>query len=153
MYLSTYYASPSASSSSISRACRVRFASTTLSSRPAHSLAPPSRTFARCAPPSNASCRSLSFSSAIQLVRCSAPRWCRGVERRSPVSLRAQIRTASPVFERKIATMGMIGCVLTDFNCALISLLLSSCFLFGVRISKCSFCHLQNPEFINLYFG
>ncbi|KAL2245304.1 putative aconitate hydratase, cytoplasmic [Sesamum indicum] len=114
MYISTYCSSSSASSSSILKACRVRFAST-LSSSVKHSFSSPSsRTFARNPPlhsssrPSSLGYRSLSFSSALRSIRCSAPRWSHGVDWRSPVSLRAQIRTASPVlerFERKIATM------------------------------------------------
>ncbi|KAL0353650.1 UNVERIFIED_CONTAM: Aconitate hydratase 3, mitochondrial [Sesamum angustifolium] len=109
MYISTYCSSSSASSSSILKACRVRFAST-LSSSVNHSFSSPSRTFARNPPsrPSIVGYRSLSFSSALRSIRCSAPRWSHGVDWRSPVSLRAQIRTASPVlerFERKIATM------------------------------------------------
>lgn len=50
-----------------------------------------------------------SFSSALRSVRCSVPRWSHGVDWKSPASLSAQIRTASPVFNgfyRKIATMG-----------------------------------------------
>lgn len=92
MYLSTYYALPSTSSSSIFRDCTVRVASTA-----AHSLTPPSRTFSRCPPPSTASYQSL--------------RWSRGADWQSPVSLRAHIRTVSPVLHRKITTMGMIRCV------------------------------------------
>ncbi|XP_051151881.1 aconitate hydratase, cytoplasmic-like [Andrographis paniculata] len=51
-------------------------------------------------------------SSSVSFIRhsrnfslVSAPRWRYGVDWRSPVSLRAQIRIASPVPERKIATM------------------------------------------------
>lgn len=50
-----------------------------------------------------------SFSSALRSVRCSVPRWSHGVDWKSPASLSAQIRTASPAFNcfyRKIATMG-----------------------------------------------
>ncbi|KAK6154428.1 hypothetical protein DH2020_008676 [Rehmannia glutinosa] len=114
MYFPTYCSSPSSTSStSILRVCRVRFASI-VSSSVNRSFSSPSRTFSRnqpshaCPPPSNISCRSLSFSSAFRSIRCSAPRWSYGVGLRSPVSLRAQSRTASPVFERferKIATM------------------------------------------------
>ncbi|KAK6132947.1 hypothetical protein DH2020_033331 [Rehmannia glutinosa] len=114
MYFPSYCSSPSSTSStSILRACRVRFAST-VSSSVNRSFSTPSRTFARnppshaCSPPSNISYRSSSFSSEFRLVRCSAPRWSYGVDWRSPASLRAQIRTVSPVldrFERKIATM------------------------------------------------
>ncbi|XP_010278679.1 PREDICTED: aconitate hydratase, cytoplasmic-like [Nelumbo nucifera] len=52
--------------------------------------------------------RSLSFSSAFLSLRSSAPRWSHGFDWKSPLSLRAQIRTAAPVierFQRKIATM------------------------------------------------
>ncbi|KAG8365085.1 hypothetical protein BUALT_Bualt18G0067500 [Buddleja alternifolia] len=122
MYLPTHCSSSSASSSSSSiliRACRIRFANSSSSSSSVNrsfSL-PPSRTFAKnttsfaCSPPSTViSHWSLNFASAFRSIRCSAPRWSHGgVDWRSPVSLRAQIRTtASPVlqrFERKIATM------------------------------------------------
>ncbi|GFP98143.1 aconitate hydratase 2 mitochondrial [Phtheirospermum japonicum] len=97
--------SSTSSSSSILRAYRgARFVST-ISSSVSHS---PSPTFTRNSPPSKISYRSLSYSSALRPIRCSAPRWSHGVEWRSPVSLSAQIRAASPVlerFERKIATM------------------------------------------------
>lgn len=52
---------------------------------------------------------SSSFSSALRSVRCSVPRWSHGVDWKSPASLSAQIRTASPVFNgfyRKMATLG-----------------------------------------------
>ncbi|KAG6393747.1 hypothetical protein SASPL_144316 [Salvia splendens] len=87
MFLSTYYASPSTSSSPspIFRARALRFASS-LSPPPCRTLAPPS-------------CRSTSFSSAL--------RWSRGADSRLRVGLRAQIGAASPALERKIATMGL----------------------------------------------
>ncbi|KAK4420771.1 Aconitate hydratase 3, mitochondrial [Sesamum alatum] len=98
------YCSSSSTSSSILRACGVRFAST-LSSSVNRSFSSPCRA---STPACSISCRSVSFSPAFRSVRCSAPRWSYGVDWRSPVSLRAQIRSASPVlerFERKIATM------------------------------------------------
>ncbi|KAL6544479.1 Acyl CoA oxidase [Orobanche minor] len=105
MYFPTYCSpSSTASSSSIIRACTVRFA-TTISSSVNHSFPRP---FPRNSCPSNTSYRSLSLSSAFRPIRCSASRWSHGVDRRHSVSVRAQIRTASPVlerFERKIATM------------------------------------------------
>lgn len=122
MYISTYCASSSKSSSSILRACRVRSTSS-LSSPVNHSFSPSSRTFKPAShastPPSNVSYRSPSFSPAFRSVSCSALRWSHRVDLRSPVSLRAQIRSSSPVlerFERKIATMGMIRFVRTDFE-------------------------------------
>ncbi|KAL0406931.1 UNVERIFIED_CONTAM: Aconitate hydratase 3, mitochondrial [Sesamum latifolium] len=103
MYFPSYCSSPS-TSSSVLRACRVRFASTLFSSVTRSFSSP-----CRASPPAcNVSCRSVCFSPASRSVRCSAPRWSYGVDWRSPVSLRAQIRSASPVlerFERKIATM------------------------------------------------
>ncbi|XP_022877543.1 aconitate hydratase, cytoplasmic [Olea europaea var. sylvestris] len=105
MYLPTY-----CSSSSILRACRIRTASTLSASAPSFSSVVASRTSAkqdsvRFSSLSSVSFRSRSFSSSL---RSSALRWSHGVDWRSPVSLRAQIRTASPVLERlerKIATM------------------------------------------------
>ncbi|KAH6795775.1 hypothetical protein C2S51_036761 [Perilla frutescens var. frutescens] len=112
--------SSSATSSSIFRACTHRFASALSSSLNRSSFSSPSRTFVHNSP-SPASCRSPSFSSAFRSIRCSAPRWSHGVDWRSPISLRAQIRTASPVlerFQRKIATMasenpfnGILSCL------------------------------------------
>ncbi|KZV58506.1 hypothetical protein F511_23759 [Dorcoceras hygrometricum] len=102
MYLSSCY-SPSSSSSSVLRACRFRFAS---SFSPLRSSQPPPRVAVSKA--SVGYHRSLSLSSALRSHRCSVPRWSFGVGSRSPVSLRAQIRTSSPVlerFERRIATM------------------------------------------------
>ncbi|XP_022733432.1 aconitate hydratase, cytoplasmic-like isoform X2 [Durio zibethinus] len=52
--------------------------------------------------------RSLSFSSSLWSLRCSAPRWSRGVDWRSPGRLRAQARISGPVmerFRRRIATI------------------------------------------------
>lgn len=141
MYFPTYWSSPSTtSSSSILRACRLRFVST-LSSSLNHSFAPPSQV---CPPPSTISSRSLSFSSAFRSLRCSAPRWSYGVDWRSPVSLRAQIRTASPVlerFERKIATMGMMRFIL----CVFVS---NSVFFLTVE-----FCSLFVGSFFFSFFG
>ncbi|KAL2247627.1 UNVERIFIED_CONTAM: Aconitate hydratase 3, mitochondrial [Sesamum indicum] len=93
--------SSSSTSSSVLRACRVRFAST-LSSSVTRSFSSPCRASPRTC---SGSCRSVCLSPAF---RCSAPRWSYGVDWRSPVRVRAQIRSASPVlerFERKIATM------------------------------------------------
>ncbi|GFP98142.1 aconitate hydratase 2 mitochondrial [Phtheirospermum japonicum] len=73
------------------------FAST-ISSSLNHSFSSPSLTFARNLPPSiSISYRSSSFSSAFRSIRCSAPPRSYCVGCRSPVSVRAQIRTASPV--------------------------------------------------------
>lgn len=109
MYFPTY-CSPPSSSSAVVRACRHRVAST-LSSGAAPSCSLPSRVFAR-EPPCRVGCRSVSISGALRLAARSTPtRWSHGVVWRSPVSLRAQIRAASPVLERsrrRIATMGMI---------------------------------------------
>lgn len=106
----------SATTTTISRACTHRFASTRFYSLH-HSFSSHSRTFLRPA----ASCRSLSFSSPFRSVRCSFPRWSHGVDWRSPVSVRAQINTASPVlerFERNIASMGRIEFF---FYCAMLN--------------------------------
>ncbi|KAK3027934.1 hypothetical protein RJ639_039401 [Escallonia herrerae] len=101
----------SSSSSALLRASRVRF-STTLTS-----LGPSSALSRASASPSlsgtsfwSASFRSFSSFPAFRSLRCSAPRWSHGVDWRSPVSLRAQIRTAAPVierFQRRIATMAL----------------------------------------------
>ncbi|KAK4714908.1 hypothetical protein R3W88_020815 [Solanum pinnatisectum] len=48
------------------------------------------------------------FATTYRSIRCSVPRWSNyGVNRRFPISLKAQIRTASPVVERNVATMGI----------------------------------------------
>uniref|UniRef100_A0A5B7BK45 Aconitate hydratase n=1 Tax=Davidia involucrata TaxID=16924 RepID=A0A5B7BK45_DAVIN len=108
-----YIATPS-SSSALLRVSRVRFSSslpsfssslfrTSISS----SLSRPSVSFPQSSA-STISNRSLSFSFAFRSLRSSVPRWSHGVDWRSPVSLKAQIRTAAPVierFERKISTM------------------------------------------------
>ncbi|XVE80397.1 hypothetical protein DITRI_Ditri14bG0136300 [Diplodiscus trichospermus] len=52
--------------------------------------------------------RSLSFSSSLQSLRCSVPRWSYGVDWKSSTSLRAQARFTVPVmerFHRRIATL------------------------------------------------
>ncbi|GER54890.1 aconitate hydratase family protein [Striga asiatica] len=108
MYVPTCCSPSPTSSSSIFRACRVRFASTVPSFSIDHSFSRPPRSLARNLVPSNFSYRSRSFSSALGSLRCSASRWSHGVGWRSPFSLRAQTTTVSPVlerFERKIATM------------------------------------------------
>ncbi|XP_042514227.1 aconitate hydratase, cytoplasmic [Macadamia integrifolia] len=94
------------SSAALLRASRVRFSSS-LSSLPSFT-----RTLASPLPnsssPSLIKARSLSFCTAFRSIRTSVPRWSHGVDWRSPASLRAQIRTATPVierFQRKIATM------------------------------------------------
>ncbi|KAH7862097.1 hypothetical protein Vadar_034740 [Vaccinium darrowii] len=94
------YISPSSSSSSSSslllRASRARSAP---------SLSRPSRSSPQSSPASLSNRRSLSFSSAL---RSSVHRWSHGVGWRSPVTIRAQLRSTAPVFERferKIASM------------------------------------------------
>ncbi|CAI9088389.1 OLC1v1022698C1 [Oldenlandia corymbosa var. corymbosa] len=114
MYVRTCSSSSSPSSSAILRAARVRFASTStisFSSPVSRSFAAGSgsgSSLAAAKPPSFFSCRSLYYSSAARSLRCSVPRWSHGVDWRSPVSLKARIRSSAPVierFERKIATM------------------------------------------------
>ncbi|XP_010276105.1 PREDICTED: aconitate hydratase, cytoplasmic [Nelumbo nucifera] len=92
------------SSAALLRASRARLSSSlsSLSSLSRTSLASPPHS------PSLINYRSLSFSSAFRSLRSSPPRWSHGYDWRSPLSLRAQIRTAAPVierFQRKIATM------------------------------------------------
>ncbi|KAL3508482.1 hypothetical protein ACH5RR_027883 [Cinchona calisaya] len=105
MYVPTCSSSSSTTTpSAIFRAASFRFAST-LSSPSSRSFVSPSVP----KPPSSfVPCRSSKLSSAFRSLRFSVPRWSHGIDWRSPVSLRAQIRTAAPViqsFERKIATM------------------------------------------------
>ncbi|XP_059449202.1 aconitate hydratase, cytoplasmic [Corylus avellana] len=93
------YITASSSASSILRA-----SSSYLRAR----LVPPSlsRTLVASSPPK--AYRSLNFSSAVRSLRYSAPRWSHGVDWRSPISLRSQIRAVAPVieqFQRKISTM------------------------------------------------
>ncbi|KAJ7948154.1 Aconitate hydratase [Quillaja saponaria] len=94
------YLTASSSASSLLRATRARLFSSSLSRTLGSPPTNPS--------PSFTSYRSLSYSSALRSFRSSVPRWSHGVNWRSPVSLRAQIRAVAPVierFERKIATM------------------------------------------------
>ncbi|KNA06863.1 hypothetical protein SOVF_177160 [Spinacia oleracea] len=102
-------ATSSLSSSSISslRAVRHRFASTlSLSPSTNSSYSPTSRIFsaARSQPISG-----YRFSPGFRSICSSSSRWSHGVDWRSPVSLRAQIATATPTplerFQRRIATM------------------------------------------------
>lgn len=92
--------------------CRVRFASRLASTTMAASFSPSacSRVSSPIASTSSVSFwnqryRSLSFSSSLRSLRCSAPRdW------RSPGSLRVLARTSVPVverFHRRIATTGI----------------------------------------------
>ncbi|KAL3503515.1 hypothetical protein ACH5RR_037964 [Cinchona calisaya] len=95
------YVRTTCSSSAILRAARVRFASSVSRSFVSPSVSKPSSFIAS---------RSFKLPSAAvrSIGGCSVPRWSHGVDWRSPVSLRAQIRTVSPVverFQRKIATM------------------------------------------------
>ena len=110
-------ASPS-SSLSLLRASRARFAPSisrvSLSSSSSSSSPCPSGVSA------SGSCSSSSFSTVSGGYRSlgflsafRSPRWSYGVDWRSPVSLRAQIRAAAPVierFERKMATIGTLNC-------------------------------------------
>lgn len=55
--------------------------------------------------------RTLSFSSALRSLTYSAPLWSRDINWRSPLSLRAQSRTATPGLERlerKLSTLGIV---------------------------------------------
>ncbi|GAY56781.1 hypothetical protein CUMW_174460 [Citrus unshiu] len=95
MYITT---STSAASSLLRASSRSRFVSSLSSfkSLPARSLSPsPSPS-----PSSLVSQRSLGFASAVRSFRCSVPRWSHRVDWRSPLSLRAQIRTVAPAIER-----------------------------------------------------
>ncbi|KAA8523674.1 hypothetical protein F0562_010097 [Nyssa sinensis] len=108
-----YIVTPS-SSSALLRVSRVRFSSSLSSfssslfrNSTSPSLYRPSVSFPQSSP-SAINNRSLSFSSAFRSLRSSVPRWSHGVDWRSPVSLKAQIRAAAPVierFQRKISTM------------------------------------------------
>ncbi|EEF38199.1 aconitate hydratase, cytoplasmic [Ricinus communis] len=98
-----YIMTASSTASSLLRASRARLLSSSSSSVISRTtpLPPPLPKF-------SVTNRSLSFSAAVRSLRCSVPRWSHGVDWRSPVSLRSQIRTASPVierFQRKISTM------------------------------------------------
>ncbi|OAY55129.1 aconitate hydratase, cytoplasmic isoform X1 [Manihot esculenta] len=106
MYMST---SPSSSI-----LCRSRFASRVSSSlsslsslSPSLSRLSPPTSFASRSPSSLSfpyhNYRSLTFSSALWPLRCSAPRWSQGVDFCSPMSLRAQARAAAPVIERNLS--------------------------------------------------
>lgn len=102
MYITT---STSAASSLLRASSRSRFVSSLSSfkSLPARSLSP--------SPSSLVSQRSLGFASAVRSFRCSVPRWSHRVDWRSPLSLRAQIRTVAPAIERlerAFATMGTV---------------------------------------------
>lgn len=106
------YKTTSASASSLLRASRARLSSSSSSS--SSSIYRASAPLASPPPPPASSLantiqhRSLSFSSAFRSLRCSVPRWSHGVDWRSPLSLRSQIRAVAPVieqFQRKIATM------------------------------------------------
>lgn len=103
----------SSSTSALIRASRIRFSSSLARAAVSPSI---SRTpgigasSANSSSPSLIGYRSLSSLSSFRSLRSSVPRWSHGVDWRSPVSLRAQIRTATPVierFQRKIATMGI----------------------------------------------
>ncbi|KAH7546725.1 hypothetical protein FEM48_Zijuj01G0232000 [Ziziphus jujuba var. spinosa] len=110
-----YIATSSSSSSSMLSVSRVRFSSS-FSKYSAASFSPYNLSRVSASPSASQSCvsalnrkfRSLSFSSALRSLRCSAPRWrSYPVDWRSPVSLRAQARTTSPFierFERNMAT-------------------------------------------------
>jgi hypothetical protein len=55
--------------------------------------------------------RTLSLSSALPSLSCSAPRWSHGVNWRAPLSLRVQSRTTAPGLERlerKLSTLGIV---------------------------------------------
>ncbi|KAI6697513.1 hypothetical protein NL676_017632 [Syzygium grande] len=99
-----YITSASATASSLLRASRARLCGPFASASASRTLAAPSP---RPAPLADR-CRSLSFYSAVRSLRGSVPRWSHGVDWRSPLSLRPQIRAVAPVIERlqrKFATM------------------------------------------------
>ncbi|XP_031270938.1 aconitate hydratase 3, mitochondrial-like [Pistacia vera] len=96
------YITASTSASSLLRASRSRLISSLSSFKTSSSLPP------KVSPSSFVAQRSLSFSSAGRSLRCSVPRWSHGVDWRSPLSLRAQIRAVAPIIdrlERTFATM------------------------------------------------
>ncbi|OAY33109.1 aconitate hydratase, cytoplasmic [Manihot esculenta] len=103
------YITASSSTSSLIRASRARLSSSFSSSiTRASALASPPPKVSSSLLANTAQHRSLSFSAAVRSIRCSVPRWSHGVDWRSPVSLRSQIRAVAPVierFQRKIATM------------------------------------------------
>ncbi|KAL9659310.1 hypothetical protein QQ045_024115 [Rhodiola kirilowii] len=89
----------SSSASALLRATRSLYSTTSLASIPKPSIYRSSLVSATS--PSVNQARLLSFSSSTsRSLRASVPRWCHGVDWRSPVSLRAQIRTAAPLIER-----------------------------------------------------
>ncbi|KAL6954666.1 aconitate hydratase [Sarracenia purpurea var. burkii] len=99
--------SSSSSSFSLLRAARDRFSSSRSGISVPFSLSRPSLSSPRSSP-SWITYRSLSFSNSLRSLRISVPRWSHGVNWRSPISARAQIRTGGAViekFERKISTM------------------------------------------------
>ncbi|KAJ9170077.1 hypothetical protein P3X46_018211 [Hevea brasiliensis] len=103
------YITASTSASSLLRASRARLSSSLSSSiTRASALASPPPKVSPSSFANTTQHRSLSFSAAVRSLRCSVPRWSHGVDWRSPVSLRSQIRAVAPVierFQRKIATM------------------------------------------------
>ncbi|KAI5674797.1 hypothetical protein M9H77_15161 [Catharanthus roseus] len=109
MYVPTC-SSSSSSTSAILRAAaasaRVRFASS-LSDSFSSSVA--NKSFRPCSKSKSfVDFQSKKLSWSVRSLTYSVPKWSHGVAWRSPLSLRAQIRTASPVierFQRKIATM------------------------------------------------
>ncbi|XP_054815081.1 aconitate hydratase, cytoplasmic-like [Prosopis cineraria] len=87
------------SASSLLRASRTKLFHPSFSRTPAH---PPTR------PPPLSGHRPLSFFSTPRSFGSLAPQWSHGVDWRSPVSLRAQIRAIAPMieqFQRKISSM------------------------------------------------
>lgn len=105
------YITAATSASSLLRASRSRFISSLSSFKTSSS--PP-----KVSPSSFITHRSLSLSSAGRSLRCSVPRWSHGVDWRSPLSLRAQIRTVSPIIdrlERTFTTMGTVLCLAVTF--------------------------------------
>ncbi|KAK4286266.1 hypothetical protein QN277_002845 [Acacia crassicarpa] len=93
------YVPSSSSASTLLRAARTKLLSPSFSRTLPH---PPAR------PPPLPGHRSLSSFSTPRSFRGFAPRWSHGVDWRSPLSLRAQIRAVAPMieqFQRKIASM------------------------------------------------
>lgn len=119
MYVPTC-SSSSSSTSAILRAAaasaRVRFASS-LSDSFSSSVA--NKSFRSCSKSKSfVDFQSKKLSWSVRSLTYSVPKWSHGVAWRSPLSLRAQIRTASPVierFQRKIATMGIYCGYSVDF--------------------------------------